>query len=705
MSTGISRVVQSDLPGRQGRLALVLLVLNRGRPVPRDHLADAIWPSELPVSRDSSLNVILSRLRSTFRSLGDEAPSISSSSGCVTLGLPESVAVDVFDYEEEVAGAEAAMALGDSQACLARARTVIEGLSSPLLPADSAVWLEPHREWLRQRRHAAMVLVTRALLQAREFVAAAAAAEEMILLDPLNEGSWRLLMDAHRGSGNIGLALQAWGRCREVLATELGIDPSEQTNSLYLELLSDNSPPTVSEERWRPQLAADVEEMLRHETRRIGSVDEPAAIREIDASYPSIRAVLARLVEQDPTRALGLVETLGGYWSVRGLWSEGRYWIQQALAALPSVESESAEFAAVTMAEFARAQGDLDEAESGFQRTRSSSDPAVADRATVGLATVWMARGNLDHAAQEYRSLSDDSSQLNRATVGLGVIHAIRGDFDEADRLFTAALDANRQVGDVRNVATCLSNLASVKGNLGHMHEARVLLEEALAVRRHLGDGPGLAMSLTNLGTMLKSAGRPRDAVAHLEEALTIRRATGDRQGLVGTLNSLGDTFSVLGDVQRARLLFDEAHQIARSVGDLDRITLVLLSSANLETLTGNTAVAAEYVLEALDGTETLGARPMDAAALEAAAYIGASRNLAEPASVLLDAAQAIRTQIGAPLQPGDREIVERTLELLGMSETTATADLRQADTPEVDLPGAHMLARRLLSDVREEPA
>jgi len=43
------RRVDSSLPGRQGRLLLAFLALNRNRPVTRSELVDAVWsPSAAP---------------------------------------------------------------------------------------------------------------------------------------------------------------------------------------------------------------------------------------------------------------------------------------------------------------------------------------------------------------------------------------------------------------------------------------------------------------------------------------------------------------------------------------------------------------------------------------------------------------------------------------------------------------------------------
>src|SRR2546423_14487529 len=60
--------LHEKLPGRQGRLLFAYLVLNRGRPVRRDELVDALWSENgQPESAEALLRPPLSRLRKALR--------------------------------------------------------------------------------------------------------------------------------------------------------------------------------------------------------------------------------------------------------------------------------------------------------------------------------------------------------------------------------------------------------------------------------------------------------------------------------------------------------------------------------------------------------------------------------------------------------------------------------------------------------------
>ena len=53
--------LDARLPGRQGRLLFVFLVVIRHRQVPRDELAEALWREPDPAAVDARLNPLLSK--------------------------------------------------------------------------------------------------------------------------------------------------------------------------------------------------------------------------------------------------------------------------------------------------------------------------------------------------------------------------------------------------------------------------------------------------------------------------------------------------------------------------------------------------------------------------------------------------------------------------------------------------------------------
>ena len=62
------RALGGALPGRQGRLLLAYLTVNRDRSCRRTELIDVLWPEAPPAAADAALSALLSKLR---RTLGD----------------------------------------------------------------------------------------------------------------------------------------------------------------------------------------------------------------------------------------------------------------------------------------------------------------------------------------------------------------------------------------------------------------------------------------------------------------------------------------------------------------------------------------------------------------------------------------------------------------------------------------------------------
>lgn len=84
------------------------------------------------------------------------------------------------------------------------------------------------------------------------------------------------------------------------------------------------------------------------------------------------------------------------------------------------------------------------------------------------------------------------------------------------------AIDNAKAIGDIAELATLTSNLATVQGNLGHIDDALALAQLSLALQAQLGatEGPEGAVVETYAGLYCAMAGRYSEALRHLESAL-----------------------------------------------------------------------------------------------------------------------------------------------------------------------------------------
>jgi predicted ATPase/DNA-binding SARP family transcriptional activator len=221
----------------------VALVLERGRTVSRDELADRLWPTRLPPTWDAAVRNVITRLRQTLATtaFGNEEVIVSTGDG-YQARLPDGTVVDIEDAAIDVEDAQRLLALGQPAAASARLRNATATLAAPVLPGLEGAWVDLVRARCHALRIRALEDLASASLAEERPRDAVAIAQEAVALAPLHESAHRLLMRAHARSGNRADALRAYSRCRQTLVEELGVGPDAETEHMYLELLLAGDP-------------------------------------------------------------------------------------------------------------------------------------------------------------------------------------------------------------------------------------------------------------------------------------------------------------------------------------------------------------------------------------------------------------------------------------------------------------------------------
>src|SRR6266496_2536454 len=225
---------EAQLGGRQGRLLFAYLVAERGRPVPRDELADAIWGESPPATWEKALTVVASKLRGL---VAEDGITLTNAFGCYRLDLPEGTWVDLFAAASSAQDAEEALAAGELDQARAAAESAESLARRPFLPGEDGTWVVEKRRDLADIRERALSVLADACLRSGAAREAAKWAEELIALSPFREAGYRRLMEAHVVAGNRAEALRVYEQCRQLLAEELGAYPSPETDSIYRALL------------------------------------------------------------------------------------------------------------------------------------------------------------------------------------------------------------------------------------------------------------------------------------------------------------------------------------------------------------------------------------------------------------------------------------------------------------------------------------
>jgi predicted ATPase/DNA-binding CsgD family transcriptional regulator len=269
----------------------------------------------------------------------------------------------------------------------------------------------------------------------------------------------------------------------------------------------------------------------------------------LETDHDNLRAALRFSLDAgDPATALELCTALWRFWFERGYLSEGRLWLDEALA-VPSAPSPARARALSASGVLARYQGDYDRAE---ERCRDALELA--------------------------RSL-DDPKCLAEAHTGLALIRSARGDYPEAETFLREALAVYEGLGEEAGIARTLDRLAMTFVITGEFDRARPLFARSLESFRRLGDSHGVALGLYGL-SVVRLPGTEVAARAQVDESLDILRAVGDRRSFGKALWSLAEINGVLGEAETAAAQFGEALTLFIEFGDRWFCGIVLESAA-----------------------------------------------------------------------------------------------------------------------------
>jgi len=240
---------------------------------------------------------------------------------------------------------------------------------------------------------------------------------------------------------------------------------------------------------------------------QLASAEREQWVHRLEQEHDNLRAVLSWAVERKEAEiALRLGGALWRFWLLQGHLSEGREWLEKALA--------------VAVPQASHLPG-------------TQVPPAV-----------WA-----------------------KALGGAGVLAHYQGDYRQAKLLCEESLALFRALGDKRGMAAALNGLGLIARASNNYAEAQALHEESLAILRELGDTWGIAEALSFLTRVAVFQGDDTAGKALCEESFALFRALGDRRDIATRLWFLGNAALVQGDYAKARTCYEEALKTFRELG------------------------------------------------------------------------------------------------------------------------------------------
>jgi DNA-binding SARP family transcriptional activator len=216
-----------EVPSRLERAVLVALAVRVGRAVSVDYLAGALWGEDLPVSWRKSIQVRLSNLRQRLDQAGvvDVRQVLATATDGYSLRLGGQH-VDATRFEALFEQGRQALLEGEA---LIAERALAEALQlwrdDPLPELADTATGQAEAARLIELRHIAQEERADAALALGRHAEVVGWVEAALVDQPLRERRWAQLMLALHRSGRQAEALRAYQRARDLLVSELGIEP------------------------------------------------------------------------------------------------------------------------------------------------------------------------------------------------------------------------------------------------------------------------------------------------------------------------------------------------------------------------------------------------------------------------------------------------------------------------------------------------
>ncbi len=259
----------------------------------------------------------------------------------------------------------------------------------------------------------------------------------------------------------------------------------------------------------------------------------------LDRAQENLRVALNWFItHEEGEESLRFCAAMWWFWQTRGYWSEGRRWLEAALA-LPSAGERTS-----VRARALSAAGEL----SGHQTDWQEAQKLLLESMAL------------------FKEIGDEGGYvLPMSTLGWVLLR--QGD-PASVPLMEDCIARCRKLGRNWDLARVLLRLGNYLQLQGDLEQALALTREGLILTRELGDRTLITYALNNLGYWLYLCGDLEQAKALAQEGLKLAREASGKAFILSTLETLGSIALEQGDLEQAISCFTEGYSLAKELGN-----------------------------------------------------------------------------------------------------------------------------------------
>jgi non-specific serine/threonine protein kinase len=251
-----------------------------------------------------------------------------------------------------------------------------------------------------------------------------------------------------------------------------------------------------------------------------GGARQALWLERLEQEHDNFRAALSWAVDRrEAELGLRLSAALGGFWFIRGYFTEGHLWLTETLENT-SASAEPARAKALVYAGWlAWERGDYEQSkkfsEEALTLSRKLGDKVNTAAALYSLGTAAMIETEFERALallEEARSLQQtlgDMVGLARTIAILGLLAMAQRDHIRAQALYEEGLPAARKANDGLAIAYALCLGAHAALIRGEHQQVKVLCEEGIKLSQEMGYKHALVLILQALPASAQAQGKP----------------------------------------------------------------------------------------------------------------------------------------------------------------------------------------------------